>query len=588
MVDLKHFFSKLILFKEPEKAKIFILEECDKNETDTEGNANNDKRNKIGHISGRKIKSGKLLLNKNKYKNKEENNIDEKSKYKDVSHTKKISSDIKENLDYMKNVYSIPENSDIVLREFDVVINGKSHEAFILFFDGFANRKTINDNILQPLMLLSNIEIKDAESDIENYVGKHLIPQNQLKITSEYITVINEINFGGCGLFINGIDKAYAADVKGWEHRNIERPNTEIIIKGPQEGFNEVLRVNTALVRKIMKDENLIVEDIIIGKRSRTPCSLMYIKNIINDSLIQEIRRRLKSISIDYLINSGQLKQLIEENTYFPVPQVLDTERPDRVASMLSEGRAAVLINGSPFALIMPVTITSFIHSSEDQYLNFPYANFLRILRVIAIIFTMLLPGLYIAITTYHHEMIPTDLLLAIEASREKVPFPTIVELLIMEIAFELIREAGIRIPGPIGPTLGIIGALILGEAAVAASIVSPILIIVVAVTGIGSFAIPNFSFAFSFRMLKFAYIILGSLGGFHAISFGIFIHSLILAKSVSFGVPFLAPFGPVTKGTFIDEILRAPMWKQEKRPDFLNTKLKRKQPKISRGWTKK
>jgi len=581
--NLRNSFLKFILFKEPKKTEKFILEEHDRNEADVESKRDKDikdNKNEKKQISRRKIKSKNLLLNKNKYRNKEEKDS------KNISNSKKISADIKENLKYMKNVYSIPENSDIILREFDVVINEKAYESFLLFYDGLADRKMINDNILHPLMLLSNIKIKDAEPDIGNYVGKHLITQNQLKITSEYSTVIDEINFGSCGVFINGIDKAYVADVKGWEHRNIERPNTEIVIKGPQEGFNEVLRINTALVRKIMKDENLIVEDIIIGKRSRTPCSLMYIKNIINDSLLKEIKRRLNSISIDYLINSGQLKQLIEENTYFPVPQVLDTEKPDRVAFMLSEGRAAVLIHGSPFALIMPVTITSFIHSSEDSHLNFPYVNFLRLLRLVAIIFTMLLPGLYLAIITYHHEMIPTDLLLAIEASREKVPFPSIVELLIMETAFELIREAGVRIPGPIGPTLGIIGALILGEAAVAASIVSPILIIVVAVTGIGSFAIPNFSFAFSFRLLKFAYIILGSLGGFHAISFGIFVHALILARSVSFGVPFLAPFGPVTKGTFLDEITRAPIWKQEERPDFLNTKDKRRQPKVSRGWT--
>jgi len=197
----------------------------------------------------------------------------------------------------------------------------------------------------------------------------------------------------------------------------------------------------------------------------------------------------------------------------------------------------------------------------------------------------LLLPGVYVAITNYHQEMIPTDLLLAIEASRERVPFPSVVEILIMEISFELIREAGIRIPGPIGPTLGIIGALILGQAAVAANVVSPILIIIVAVTGIGSFAIPNFSLAFAFRVLRFFYIFLGATAGFLGITTGLYFQWMWLVSVKSFGVPFLAPFAPKTSGGFVDEIYRAPIWKMEERPDYVNPKDRRKQPRISRRW---
>ena len=204
---------------------------------------------------------------------------------------------------------------------------------------------------------------------------------------------------------------------------------------------------------------------------------------------------------------------------------------------------------------------------------------------MLAIFVSIFLPGLYIAITNYHHEMIPTDLLLAIAASREKVPFPSVLEILIMEVAFELIREAGIRIPGPIGPTLGIIGALILGQAAVAANIVSPILIIIVAVTGIGSFGVPNFSSAFSFRIMRFFYIALGSLAGFLGITVGIFIHFMWLVSFSSFGVPFMSPFAPRTVKSSPETFSRGPVWKQERRPDYLNPKDIYRQPKKSRGW---
>lgn len=581
--------SRLLLFKEPDEAEPFILEERENegqsNKEDGRKSANEgavrvslDKKTKrAGLFSGKASSAGNKLKEE-----KEKKDGEGKGKY-DCA----IDTDLKFNLDYMKKIYSIPTNGDIVLREFDIVLKDGPVGAFILYFDGMTSRDVINGSILQPLMLLSNLDIKSKEKDITEYVKKHLLPQGQLKVAKKYSEVIEEINFGGLGLFIDGIACAFAADVKGWSARGVERPNTELVIRGPQEGFTEVLRANTALVRKTLKNENLIVENITVGRRSKTPCSILYIKDIVNDSLVTEVRRRIKSLKIDNITDTGELEQLIEDSTFLPSPQIIATERPDKVASNLSEGKVAVIMNGSPFALVMPATMSALIHSPEDAYVRFPYSYLLRLMRILGIGLTLLLPGLYIAITNYHQEMIPTDLLMAIEASREKVPFPSVVELLIMEIAFELIREAGIRIPGPIGPTLGIIGALILGQAAVAASIVSPILIIIVAVTGIGSFAIPNFSLAFAFRLLRFAYIGLGAIAGFLGITLGLFVHSLLMVNAKSFGVPMLAPFAPKTSRTFIDTIVRAPIWQQEMRPDFLNAKDAKKQPKISRQWKK-
>jgi spore germination protein KA len=598
--------KKLIIFNEPDNEKKFIIKESpveksnvsqankDKNQDKKDSSSNNDK--KKGQVK-KLVKEPKIKLtiekdltedkNNQNLSREEQSSSKEKKESNQVKDKTKISKELKDNLEYMKKVYSIPVNSDIVIREFEITVKESTVNAFAIFYDGMTDRAVINHAILGPLMLLSSLPIKGNEKDIGEYIIKHLLPQTQIKATSEYNKVIEEVNFGGCGVFIDGIGLAITADTKGWEHRTVERPNTELVIRGPQEGFTELLRVNTALIRKILKDSDLIAESIKIGVRSQTPCAIMYIKDIVNDSLVDEVRRRLKSIKVDYIIDSGELEQYIEDSSLFPMPQVIATERPDRMASLLAEGRVGIIVHGSPFVLVVPATFSSLLHSPEDTYSRFPYGNVHRLIRILAVIFSLLLPGLYIAITNYHQEMIPTDLLLAIATSREKVPFPSVVEILIMEISFELIREAGVRIPGPIGPTLGIIGALILGQAAVAANIVSPILIIVIAVTGIGSFGIPNFSTAFSFRIMRFYYIILGSLAGFLGITIGLFMHIIWLASFNTFGVPFMAPFAPTTMKTSPETIIRGRIWKQERRPDFLNPKDVTRQSKRSRGWTK-
>lgn len=617
MADIKKTLKNWFAFKEPKKLEKFILK---KNESDSFHNQTNenksDKKEESKKEESRKDESGK---DESQKENKAENSHDKKDgsgskkrgirtltfvggdgkneqkkegsedKDKDekvnISEMTKVSRKLSDNIAFLKRKYTIPDNGDIVLREFNIVAKDKAIPACIIFIDGMVNTSILDLAILQPLMLLSNIEVKGREEEIGLFVRNHLIPHTQLKIVDELGKVVDEINFGGCGIFIDGIATAFAADVKGWQNRGVSRPNTEMVIRGPQEGFNEILRTNTGLIRKILKDEDLVAEDITIGRRSKTPCSLLYIKDIANDSLVNEVRRRLKGIKLDYIFDSGELEQLLEDNSFMAVPQIIATERPDRVAAMLTEGKVAVVMQGSPFVLVMPTTNIDLFHSSEDSYIRFPYANLIRIIRIVAIAMSLLLPGFYVAITNFHQEMIPTDLLFAIEASRERVPFPSIVEILIMEFAFELIREAGVRIPGPIGPTLGIIGGLILGQAAVAANIVSPILIIIVAVTGIGSFAIPNFSLGYAYRLLRFGYIFLGAIAGFFGITLGLFIQGVWFTAAKSFGVPFMAPIGPVTKDGLADQILRYPIWKQETRPDYLNVKDVNKQPHISRQW---
>lgn len=399
--------------------------------------------------------------------------------------------------------------------------------------------------------------------------------------------IIDSILAGNCCIFVDTLSTCFICDIKKIPGRSVNKAENEMNVKGPSESFIENLRTNTALIRKFIKDENLIFEDISIGSKGKTQCNIVYISGIANTSIVNEVKRRIENIEIDYLIDSGQLEQLIEDKSFLISPLTISTERPDKVASNLCEGRVAIIVNGSPDVLIVPAVFSDFLHATEDSYVRYPYSLILRFFRIPALILGIFLPGIYIALTLFHQEMIPTDLLFAIAATREKVPFPLFLELIIMEISFELIREATLRTPAPIGPTLGIVGTLILGQAIVSANIVSPILVIIVALTGICSYTVPSYSLNFTYRILRFIYIFLGGTLGFLGIALGIFIHLCVLTSSSSFGAPYLAPYAPMSSQVLKDDLFTSPIWKQEYRPKFLKSRRPRKEPRISRKWVK-
>lgn len=507
----------------------------------------------------------------------------QKSNSSEFDKNSAISTNLNQNLETIQKLTHSDTCSDIVYRNFIITINQQEYYAFIVFYDGLSDSSVIDEFILRPLMNSYEFNNQNIKDCITNYI----LEQNQLKELSTWKDILNALVVGNCLIFIDTLNIAFNCDTKKLPIRSISKSENEMTINGPSEAFVEALRPNTALIRKFVKDENLIFEDIAIGECGKTTCSIAYISNITNDSLINEVRRRISSIKVDYLIDSGELIQFIEDKTYITEPLILTTERPDRVALHLCEGRVAILVSGSPNALVVPAVLDDFMHTNEDNYLRFPYSAFLRIFRVPALLLSILLPGLYIAIVTFHQEMIPTDLLFAIAAARELVPLPMILELLLMEIAFDIIREASIRTPSAMGQTLGIVGTLILGQAIVSANIVSPILIIIVAMTGISSFAVANYSLSYSFRILRFLYILLGSIGGFFAISIGMFIHLSMLSVTTSFSVPFFAPIAPLTKNEPRNGLSTSPIWKQEYRAEFLKTKRVRKEPKISRRWIK-
>lgn len=508
------------------------------------------------------------------------------------------------NLDYIKSLYNTMINSDIKIREFTLNARGKQYNSFLVFIDGMVDSKLVNDFVLNPLMLrnqsnlfdgaqnqvistaiTNNISVKKVKKfNLAEYILNSLMPQNDVSQKKDFKEITNEINSGNCALFIDTLDTVFCIDVKGFKQRSVDKPNNEILIRGAQEAFTENLRTNTSMIRRIVNNENLIIENFRLGKITQTNCSICYIKNIAPEELIAEVKYRINNLDVDSILSSGELEQLISDNNKSTLPQVIATERPDKTSQHLMDGRVAIILNGTPYILVVPGTFVDFLSSPEDVNLKYKFSNMLRFVRILALTVTLLLPGLYISITNYHQELIPTELLFAIISSRLEVPFPVIIEILIMEVSFELIREAGLRVPSPVGPTIGIVGALILGEAAVSANIVSPILIIIVALTGISSFAIPDYSLGFYMRYHRFGYILLGYAAGFLGIGLGIFINLCLLCNLKSFGAPYITASPKADRKT-MHQILLAPIWKRENRPGFLDTDRPQSQNNISIKW---
>lgn len=529
---------------------------------------------------------------------------------KDVE-PQKIFTEIDKNLDFLKYKYNALICNDVIIREFSLLAQNIEYKAFVMYIDGMVNSPVINEFILSPLMMrnranifddkqkkfvseekIDNVTLKNfkksKEKNLVDFIYNSLIPQNSVDKVTDFSDVYSAINMGNCMLFVDSLDTAFNLDVKGFKQRNIDSPSNEVVVRGSQEAFVENIRTNTSMIRRLVNNENLVMETLTVGQITKTQVSIGYIKSLANEDLVAEVRYRINNLSVDYLISSGQLEQLIQDSPESLFPQMVATERPDKVSNFLLEGRVIIIVNGSPYVLVAPGVFVDFITSPEDLNLKYQFSNMQKLIRLLAIFLSLLLPGMYIAITNYHQELIPTELLFTIAAARESVPFPTFVEILLMEISFELIREAGLRVPTPLGSTIGIVGALILGEAAVSASLVSPVLIIIIAITGICSFSIPDFSLNFTFRIYRFIYIILGYVAGFLGISVVLFIQLVIMCKLKSFGSPYINPYILNKNKRSISSYFIPPIWKRERTSVFLHAQKKFSQKKISMVWRKK
>ena len=562
----------------------------DSSDKDRDNNDSSDKNDK-GIGKNKRTKSPLNINEWNEAKKKEDKNTDSNKENKGTKETKdsageeKVSKQLDINLKKMQEKFVSDKNSDIIFRQFIV---GKRHKAFIMFIDGMVDRETINNYILRQLMSPNLFQDQDTteERTVIEYIEENVLAVHDTKNEKVFEIITRQVLNGLTALFVEGCDSCLLFETRGYEKRSVGKPITENVIRGSQEGFNENLRTNITLIRRIVKNSSLVNEIVPIGKENNSCCGILYIEGITNPKIIKEVKRRIANLEVGFIHGDGMLEQLIEDNPFMIFPQVLRTERPDRAAHFLMSGKVVIVADGTPFIIAVPTSIFSMLQTSEDSNMKWQFATVLRGIRFFGLLISTVLPGAYIALTLYHQEMIPTDLLIAIAQSRENVPFPVVIETILMELSFELIREAGLRVPGVIGTTLGIIGALILGQAAVAANIVSPILIIIVAVTGLGNFTSPDFALGFSIRILRFSLILLGALAGFYGISIGLFIIGGLLCSIKSFGVPFLAPLGPKTKGN--PDLFIKKLYGHSERGDYLNT-LKRKQAsKEPRKWAEK
>ncbi|MCC3356637.1 spore germination protein [Bacillus sp. REN16] len=471
-----------------------------------------------------------------------------------------INLDLQINISTLQKVYKLPENSDVKIHNF--TINGINKTAALLFISTITDVDMINEHILEPLL-----KNEDPGKTVQNIIQIQSFTPVQL-----INDIVNGANQGNTILLIDGEQQAYMIGTANFQGRSVEKAENEVVLKGPKEAFNEKADTNISLVRKKIRNENLIVENITISKRSNNELYILYIKDLTNEKLIKNIKERVSSLDVDAIQDLSLLEQYIEERPKSIFPSILYTERPDRASSFLEDGYVVLLMNNSPAALILPTTFWSFIHNPEDHYLRFIFGNFTRILRVFALFITVFGSAIYVSITNYHSEMVPTDLLLAISATREKVPFPALIEILMMETAFELIREAGLRVPNTIGPTIGIVGALILGQAAVQANIVSPIVVIVVALGGLCSFTLSDVSMNFAIRIIRFAFILSAGFFGIYGMTSLFTVGIFYMVSIKSFGVPYLSPMSPKYTSSK-DTIIRKLIKNERFRPGYVKPK---------------
>jgi spore germination protein len=467
-----------------------------------------------------------------------------------------VALDINENIKILKK--ELNNCSDIVFRSLMV----GNHKAYIVFVDGLIDRVSVELHALQQLLGQMTVENLTAE-----YLEENIVSVNSVIESKDIMNLIKQILDGNTVLLVDTLTKALVLDAKGGQRRSVSESETESSIRGPREGFTENLRVNTALVRHKIHSKDLKIIAKEVGEQTRTSLAILYMENLAPPELVDEIISRIERIEVDGVLESGYIEEFIEDNPWSFFPQIQNTERPDSVAANLLEGRVAIIVNGTPFALILPVTFWQFLQASEDYYQRYHIAFFLRFLRVVLLFLALLLPAFYVACTTFHQEMIPTNLLYSIAASREAIPFPAFVEALIMEISFEALREAGIRLPKVIGQAVSILGALVIGQAAVEAGIVSAPMVIVVSLTGIASFTIPRFNMAISIRLLRFPMIFLAGTFGLVGVVIGSITLLTHLCRLRSFGVPYFSPLGPLKWSELKDVFIRVPWWEMNQRP---------------------
>jgi spore germination protein KA len=441
-------------------------------------------------------------------------------------------------LEYAKDKLSLC--SDVNLNHIEIT---KDQSCTLIYINTITDGKLLKNFILNPLLKEIQKD-KDVKSLVTKVKNRVIFPL-QLNIQNDRDKIILDVLDGHAALFFEQIDFVFLFPIKNYQKRSIAEPQNETVVIGPQESLIEDLDSNLSLLRHRLKHPNFKIKQYQVGEFTRTNVCLLYITDFANPHLLNIIEKKLKQIKIQGVLGVSYLSEFLESTPSSIFPQVLYTERPDTIVGSLLEGKISILVDGSPVSIIAPITFATLLQSAEDYHQRYVVATWIRWIRYFFVIASFLLPSFYVAITTFHPEMLPTDLLITITAARELIPFPTLVEAIMMEMTFEGLREAGTRIPKPIGQTISIIGAIVIGQTAVQAGIVSSPVVIVVSITGIASYIIPHFELGLSFRLLRFPMLILGGTLGL----FGAFIGGLLilyhLVNLTSFDVPYMKPIGP-------------------------------------------
>lgn len=496
---------------------------------------------------------------------------------KKLEESRKVSANLRENEKYLRS--RLENCSDILIRPMRL---GDKHkvDCLMVYIEVAVSNMMLDDSALGKMI---NHFWEISPEDIQEFVRHNSLGIADVKKLENLDESIDAMLAGNAVFFIDGYDKAMKISSKGYPSTGVMEAESEKVLRGSREGFSDSVKSNSALVRKRLRDTRLKVEEYKIGVRSHTLTQVLYMDDLVHEGLLEEVKERLEEFQIDGILDSGMLEQLTEDVWYSPFPQYQTTERPDRAVQEILKGKVVILCDNSPEALILPGNFSSFMESSEDWYHRFEMASFLRILRYLAVIMATVLPGLYLAVIRFHTQILPSALILSFAEAREGVPFSSVVELIFLELAFELIREAGVRVPGSLGNAIGIVGGLVIGQAAVEANLVSPIVVMIVALTALGSMTVPNEEFAAAFRLVKYGFLILGGYLGIYGIVLGVYLVIGHLAGLISFGIPYLVPFiKKEQKGSRGEGVLRVPLRKRVLRPFYAREeqkiRLKRKE----------
>lgn len=481
---------------------------------------------------------------------------------KKLEESRKVSANLRENEKYLRS--RLENCSDILIRPMRL---GDKHkvDCLMVYIEVAVSNMMLDDSALGKMI---NHFWEISPEDIQEFVRHNSLGIADVKKLENLDESIDAMLAGNAVFFIDGYDKAMKISSKGYPSTGVMEAESEKVLRGSREGFSDSVKSNSALIRKRLRDTRLKVEEYKIGVRSHTLTQVLYMDDLVHEGLLEEVKERLEEFQIDGILDSGMLEQLTEDVWYSPFPQYQTTERPDRAVQEILKGKVVILCDNSPEALILPGNFSSFMESSEDWYHRFEMASFLRILRYLAVIMATVLPGLYLAVIRFHTQILPSALILSFAEAREGVPFSSVVELIFLELAFELIREAGVRVPGSLGNAIGIVGGLVIGQAAVEANLVSPIVVMIVALTALGSMTVPNEEFAAAFRLVKYGFLILGGYLGIYGIVLGVYLVIGHLAGLISFGIPYLVPFiKKEQKGSRGEGVLRVPLRKRVLRP---------------------